>query len=154
MNNNRKRFLETVVKEIRSPSVRKMIVTELDHHIDKEKQRFITSGMSEEDAEEKAVAQMGNPVPLGKELKKLHRPRVDWWIAGLLMMALCFGFLPLLAMDENLGFVPHKIIYTIVGVVITGGLMLVDYSKIVKFRWASYLGGLFLLVFLILFPTA
>ncbi|SDL95736.1 FtsW/RodA/SpoVE family cell cycle protein [Sediminibacillus halophilus] len=154
MNNYRKRFLETVVKEIRSPSIRKMIMTELEHHIDKEKQRFITSGKSEEAAEEKAVAQMGNPVTLGKELKKLHRPKVDWWIAVLLMMALCLGFLPLLAMDENLGFVPHKIIYTIVGLVITGGLILVDYSKIVKFRWASYLGGLFLLVFLILFPTA
>ncbi|WP_153462209.1 FtsW/RodA/SpoVE family cell cycle protein [Sediminibacillus terrae] len=154
MNNSKKIFLETVGKEIKSPSVRKMIVTELEYHIDKEKQRFITSGMDEKDAEEKAVAQMGNPVPLGKELKKLHRPKVDWWIAVLFIMALCLGFLPLMAIGGNLGFVPHKIIYAIFGLVITGGLMLFNYSKIVKFRWASYLGGLFLSFLLFLFSTA
>ena len=37
--------------------------------------------MGEDEAEEMAVKEMGNPVDTGVQLDKIHRPKTDVWIA-------------------------------------------------------------------------
>ena len=53
---------------------------------------WMDKGLSEEVAEDKAVEQMGSPIKLGQELNKLHKPKVDWFLIGLLVAAMGLGF--------------------------------------------------------------
>ena len=53
---------------------------------------WVEKGLSEEVAEGKAVEQMGSPIKLGRELNKLHKPKVDWFLLILLVVAMGLGF--------------------------------------------------------------
>ena len=68
------------------------MATELDFHLKQTKDMWIGKGLSEEVAEDKAVEQMGSPIKLGQELNKLHKPKVDWFLIGLLVAAMGLGF--------------------------------------------------------------
>jgi len=89
-------FLSEVTTHIRSKEAKKFVASELEFHLNQVKKEWIGKGMSEEEAEEKAVSQMGSPAKLGYELNKLHKPRIDWWLIGLLAITMALSFLPLL----------------------------------------------------------
>ena len=74
------------------------MATELEFHLKKAKNTWIEKGLSEVDAEDKAVQQMGSPIKIGQELNKLHRPRVDWLIIILLVTVMGLGFLPIVSL--------------------------------------------------------
>lgn len=74
-----------MTNHIKSKEAKKFVATELEFHLKKVKNTWIENGLSEADAEDKAVQQMGSPIKLGQELNRLHRPRVDWLIIILLV---------------------------------------------------------------------
>jgi len=99
---------------------------------------------------------MGNPLQLGKDLNKLHRPKIDWLMMGLLLAAFGFGFLPLSVIDgeyDSYPLIVNKIIQVIFGVGITVGVMLLDYRKLEKYRMNFYKIGCVFLLFIILFSN-
>ena len=75
---NVKDFLNTVSNQIKYKPVREIITEELKEHIDEIISENTTNGLSQELAEEIAVKQMGNPVQIGKNLNKIHKPKMDW----------------------------------------------------------------------------
>ena len=58
---NAKEFLNNVSKEIKYELANKSIIDELEAHIEELKNDNLCKGLSEEQAEETAVEQMGNP---------------------------------------------------------------------------------------------
>ena len=75
---NAKEFLNNVIKEIRYKPANKYISDELESHIEELKNDNLCKGLSEEQAEETAVEQMGDAKKIGKRLNKIHRPKLDW----------------------------------------------------------------------------
>jgi len=75
---NAKEFLNNVCKEIKYKPANKPITEELEAHIEELKNDNLCKGLSDEQAEEYAVEQMGNPTKIGKRLNKIHRPKLDW----------------------------------------------------------------------------
>ena len=73
-----KGFMDTVCSQIRYKSIHKSISDELTDHICEQKSQYINQGLDEEEAVKKALQQMGDPVQVGKELDKAHRPRTEW----------------------------------------------------------------------------
>lgn len=63
---------------IKYRSVHKTIEDELLVHMEEQKNEYIKSGVNEENAEIKAIEQMGDPDIIGKQLNKAHRPRTEW----------------------------------------------------------------------------
>ena len=107
-------------------------------------------GISEDQAEAKAVTQMGNPISIGQSLNRIHRPKVDWMTLILFVAALLLGFLPLLSqgyMNDN-HFSMYKAIFVVLGGVLALGMMLIDYRKMANKGWMFYLLGTALLLFL------
>ncbi|WP_404451366.1 permease prefix domain 1-containing protein [Virgibacillus necropolis] len=92
MDQDRKSFLDEVINQIKSTEARKFISSELDHHLKNEKKIWLEKGMSDTDAEERAVKQMGSPIKLGQHFNKIHRPRIDWWLFLTLFVILFLGF--------------------------------------------------------------
>ncbi|MGE7633564.1 FtsW/RodA/SpoVE family cell cycle protein [Bacillus paramycoides] len=154
MNKKGERFLKEVTTHIKSKEAKSFVATELDFHLKQAKGMWIEKGLSEEVAEDKAVEQMGNPIKLGQELNKLHKPKVDWFLIILLVTAMGLGFLPVLAFGYTNDVIMNKLIFAILGVVTAFGMMLIDYRKLERMGWLFYTIGVLILLMLYCFPNA
>ncbi|HDR8093096.1 TPA: FtsW/RodA/SpoVE family cell cycle protein [Bacillus cereus] len=152
MNKKGDRFLKEVTNHIKSKEAKDLVVTELEFHLKQTKNMWIGKGLSEAVAEDKAVEQMGSPVKLGEELNKLYKPKVDWFLIGLLVAAMGLGFLPVITFGHADLFM-NKVIFVILGVVTAVGIMLIDYRKLERFGWLFYTIGVLILLMIKCFPT-
>ena len=74
-------YIGTVMEQVRCKAVHKALGEELEAHIDDCAEAFAAEGLSPEEAEEKAVLSMGDPVETGIQLDRVHRPKFPWAIA-------------------------------------------------------------------------
>ncbi|QDP41117.1 FtsW/RodA/SpoVE family cell cycle protein [Radiobacillus deserti] len=147
MNNQRENFIKSVAGYIKAKSARVFVEKELEHHLTEEQKRLVQDGMTEQEAEEQAVKQMGSPVQLGLQLNKVHRPKTDWVIIGLLFLTFCFSFLPILSQPFGSFYVVKQGIY--IGMLF---IMFLDYTKLAKFAPSFYILGIIYLVLLLFTP--
>ncbi|EJR02948.1 hypothetical protein II5_03971 [Bacillus cereus MSX-A1] len=152
MNKKGERFLKEVTNHIKSKEAKDLVAMELDFHLKQAKNMWMDKGLSEEVAEDKAVEQMGSPVKLGEELNKLYKPKVDWFLIGLLVAAMGLGFLPIITFGHADLFM-NKVIFVILGVVTAMGMMLLDYRRLEKLGWMFYTIGVLILLMIKCFPT-
>lgn len=86
------RYLKALTKRIESSKMRKEIMREYQDHIEDFKEALMGSGMSEEEAEEEAVRQMGDPEEAGREMNRLYREVLDLgmvlWFLGMAIVLL------------------------------------------------------------------
>lgn len=94
-------FLNSVCEQIKYKPIRNTIAEELKDHIEGKKEELIEMGQNEEEAEKNAVEQMGDAEIIGKELNKVHRPRLDWKLLIILVVLLIFGFVISYIITEN-----------------------------------------------------
>ena len=78
-------FIEAVAAEIRWKKARPVLTEEIRTHLLDQRDAYAAQGMAEDAAQAEAVRQMGDPVALGTDLDRIHRPRPQW---GLLALAL------------------------------------------------------------------
>lgn len=154
MNKKGERFLTEVMNHIKSKEAKDLVATELNFHLKQAKNMWMDKGLSEEVAEDKAVEQMGSPSKLGRELNKLHKPKVDWFLIGLLVAAMGLGFLPVLVFEYTNDVMINKVIFVILGVLTAIGMMLLDYRKLERMGWLFYVIGVVVLLILYCFPNA
>lgn len=153
MNKKGERFLSEVTNHIKSKEAKSFVATELDFHLKQAKNTWIEKGLSEEVAENKAVEQMGSPIKLGRELNKLHKPKVDWFLIILLVAAMGLGFLPIIALGHTNDLLMNKVISVILGIATAIGMMLLDYRKLERIGWLFYTIGILILLAIKCFPT-
>ncbi|WP_439875258.1 FtsW/RodA/SpoVE family cell cycle protein [Bacillus mycoides] len=153
MNKKGERFLKEVTNHIKSKEAKDLVATELDFHLKQAKNMWIEKGLSEEVAEDKAVEQMGSPIKLGQELNKLHKPKVDWFLIGLLVAAMGLGFLPVLAFGYMNDFLMNKVLSVVLGIATVVVMMLLDYRKLERLGWLFYTIGVLILLILNCFPS-
>ncbi|MED4112647.1 FtsW/RodA/SpoVE family cell cycle protein [Priestia megaterium] len=150
MSEQRNSFLEQVKAQIKSKEAKAFVSAELHHHLNDVKSYWLQKGISDDQAEEKAVNQMGNPISIGRNLNRIHRPKVDWVTLVLFAAALFLGFLPLLSQGYMSGnhFPMYKAIFVVLGGILALGMMFIDYRKMANKGWIFYLLGTVLLLFL------
>ncbi|MGH1287684.1 FtsW/RodA/SpoVE family cell cycle protein [Bacillus toyonensis] len=153
MNKKGERFVSEVTNHIKSKEAKSFVATELDFHLKQAKNMWVEKGLSEEVAEDKAVEQMGSPIKLGQELNKLHKPKVDWFLIGLLVAAMGLGFLPIIALGHTNDLLLNKVIFVILGIATAIGMMLFDYRKLERLGWLFYTIGILILLAIKCFPT-
>ena len=93
--------MEQVTNHIQSKEAKRYVATELQFHLQKSKSAWLNQGINEEEAELKAIQQMGSPIQLGLELNQLHKPKVDWLLISLLVIMMGLGFLPIVTLGNN-----------------------------------------------------
>lgn len=71
-------YLEKLLAQIRCKKARPYIAEEIRGHIESQIEDNIAGGMTEQEAEKNAVADMGNPVEAGILLDKIHKPQIAW----------------------------------------------------------------------------
>lgn len=87
-------YLAAVEEQIRWKRARPAVARELEQHLEEQRDAFAAEGNAPEEAERLAVEEMGDPVAVGVELDRVHRPKPQWGLLSLtLLLALAGGFL-------------------------------------------------------------
>lgn len=68
-------YLDAVEAQIRWKRARTVAARELETHLEDQQEEFLAEGHPPEEAERLAVEDMGDPVAVGADLDRLHRPR-------------------------------------------------------------------------------
>ncbi len=82
---DRHNYMTLLTGQIRCRRARPMIEEEITGHIDEQKMDFMSQGMTEQEAEEAAVREMGDPVEVGVELDRIHRPKLEVGLLGFII---------------------------------------------------------------------
>lgn len=72
---DKKKYIQTVTEQIRCKRALPLVTKELEGHIEDQKSDYMKAGMNAEEAEEAAVLEMGDPVEVGVEMDRIHRPK-------------------------------------------------------------------------------
>lgn len=91
--NRIKKYSQTVCEQIRWKKAHDSIIEEIENHILEQRNAYIAQGMSEDQATEEAISQMGDPVTVGAQLDCTHRPKPQWGMISLTAILLFMGFL-------------------------------------------------------------
>ena len=78
-------YLKTVQEQIRWKRARPVLALELEQHLADQTEAFQAEGQDKDTAVRLALEDMGDPVELGVELDRVHRPRPQWGLLGLTM---------------------------------------------------------------------
>ena len=89
----REEYLHTLTERIRCKMARGTIEQEINDHIEDQKEEFLSEGMSQTEAEEAAVREMGDPVEVGLEMDRIHRPTMAWGMIALIIGLSLAGYL-------------------------------------------------------------
>lgn len=135
-------FLDTACNQIRYKSIHKSIIDELTDHIEEQKIQYIKEGYSQEEATAKAIEQMGDPVLVGKELDKAHRPKTEWSILSLVAILVLIGAaVQFIIFGENPRgpeSFPQFLMYVSVGLVAFTFTYFSDYTLIARYSKLFY----------------
>ena len=90
-------WLDAAVAKIRFGPDRREVRAELSAHLEDKALDFqrIFPGLTENEARERAVSEMGDPMEIGKELAKVHRPWLGyiWRVSQVLLGMVLLSFL-------------------------------------------------------------
>lgn len=140
-----KSFLNTVCEQIKYKPVRPGISDELEQHIKDVKEEYIAKGMKSNEAEEKAVLQMGNAEDIGKKLNKIHKPRLDLKLIILVCVLIGFGIFAVIIKEKSNSIfgttanIRNAIEYIILGILLGIVIYFFDYRKLKKHSGLIYL---------------
>lgn len=84
-------YISVVTEQIRCKKAREMVGEELKGHILDQAEAFEAEGMFEDEALEKAVREMGDPVETGVSLDRVHRPQMSWSVLVLIAVISLMG---------------------------------------------------------------
>ncbi|SDE09024.1 cell division protein FtsW, lipid II flippase [Paenibacillus sp. UNCCL117] len=146
---NVRRFLDDVCAEIRSREAHLPIRQELESHLESLAEERELSGCSREEALAWAIAQMGDPRLIGKDLHRIHRPKPEWGLITIILAFAAFGLMVIYALDRskssNPGVYPDAMLFLMpklaavgLGLAIMVGLYFFSYRKLQSMNWIIY----------------
>lgn len=131
-------FIKNVTEQIRCAKVRDSIAKELSNHIEDQTAAYEEAGESHEEAVRRAVQEMGDPVEVGVELDRIHRPQIDFKMIGMVFLFSVAGFFIIYKVD-NLSQYPEYVMRQCVVLLLSFGVMAVmyflDYSFIGRYAY-------------------
>ena len=138
-------YLETAGDQIRWKRARPVLTAELRTHLLEQRDACLDQGMDQEAAEAEALRQMGDPVDVGRELDRVHRPRPQWGLLLLIgLLALTGGILrvALTAGTRDAVGLPQTVLAVALGFGCLLGGYFLDYTFLGRHPRAVYLGAL------------
>lgn len=126
-------YLIAVAGCIRWKKARGPLLRELESHITDQERDFVHLGMTEDEAREQAVGEMGDPVTVGIELDRLHRPKTSWGLI-LCVVVLLLVSISILALSSRAQLL-HQLLALGGGLVAIAVLWRWDYTIIIRHLW-------------------
>lgn len=137
---DRQRYMEILSGQIRCKRAVPLVTKELEAHIEEQKADFLAKGMSESEAEELSVREMGDPVEAGIQMDGIHRPKMNWRLIFVIGLVSAVGLMAWFGLNirvaggvnESQGGIYHLffryVIYTAAGFLAMVGICYIDYT--------------------------
>jgi len=140
-------YLKEVCNQIRWKKAHDVISEELENHIIDQRDAFIQMGMDESTATEKAIKEMGDPILVGSELDRTHRPKTEWSIIALTAFWLFLGLtIRIIVIDNSMSStLTANIVCTIIAICCMIIMFFLDFTFIVKHSKGIYIGVILLI---------
>lgn len=139
-------YLEAVQGQIRWKRARPLLVRELERHLEDQRDDFLKEGKAPDEAERLAVEDMGDPVTVGTELDRVHRPRPQWGLLGLTIALAAAGAVLRVVFRQPYvreALVVSRALSTLgLGTAVMLGMYFLDVSRLVRHARAIYVGAL------------
>ena len=71
-------FINSVCDNIKYSYIKDDLRKELYEHIIEEKNSYIEDGIESEEAEQKAIKNMGKPEDISRDFNKIYKRKIDW----------------------------------------------------------------------------
>lgn len=137
------KFLENICKQIRWKKAHAIVSEEIRNHVIDQKNAFVNEGLDEETAMEKAIKEMGDPVLIGTELDRTHRPKMEWNIFLLtgIMIILGFGIRYVASFEPGTPFMLERsLMTTLIGIACMIGAYFIDFTFIGRYPKSIFTG--------------
>ena len=133
-------YLETVSEQIRYTKIRSTVTEELKNHILDQAADYEACGAFPEEALERAVREMGDPVETGVALDRIHRPQMNWSIliaiAVLSILGVGVYYIANIQFSDTFPWL-RQAMYVLLGFFLMLIVYRVDYSILEKFKWKA-----------------
>lgn len=143
-----RQYIDTVCEQIKAKKVHSNVSKEITCHIEEQKDAYLREGIDEENAAKKAIAEMGDPVSVGNQLNKLHRPVSEKYIISLTLLLVAAGLLIQFLINDGNSSLSRLLIYTLIGIAALMATYFIDYSFIGKYP--KHIFGFFAITCIIL----
>lgn len=158
MHDNKIKFTAKVCEQIRFKTAHYAVKEELETHIDERVYDYIAEGFDKQEATVKAIQCMGDPVELGSQLNKIHKPYTEWTVICSIILLSLFGagilfFIGDLPFGNGSIFGQRQIIYTVLGWGLLVAIIFFDYTKLNAINGKIFILGLLLTFITVLFGT-
>lgn len=136
-------YLNQAGAQIRWRRARKSLLQELGHHVADQELAYRAEGAPEDEALDRAVAEMGDPVEVGRALDRLHRPQTRWELMAFTILLLALGLAAQqLLLREGLDgrlYLSRQIGGILAGAVLFVAAWLSDYTLLLRRTWSAVL---------------
>lgn len=143
-------FIKNITDQIRCVRARESVAKELTDHIQDQTAAYEESGVGHEEAVRRAVREMGDPVEIGLELDRIHRPQTDvrlivmvfLFSLGGLMIQYIAGSLQTPSVNSQAVFLSQfgrQCLILLVSFGVMAGMYFLDYSFIGRYGMAIYI---------------
>lgn len=146
-------YINDVCLQIKFREVHQEIKLELKTHLQELVDEYLLQGLSEDEAVNKAIIQMGSADIVGKQLHKIHKPKPEWSLLALSLLFVGSGLLAMFFIEKQglflSGHIPifiRSLVLTIMGAVTVVGLYLFNYRRLEPFSRHIYWGTVLFLV--------
>lgn len=144
-------YIKSVCSLVKNKEAHEEIELELENHILELSDELVSEGMSEGEAIDKAIAQMGDATIVGDQLNKAHKGNPDWTLLIITLLLSGFGLMTMFFLNISgttpAGFFWENLCYFAVGIVIVIALYYFDYRKLCKYSKYIYFATLFIILF-------
>lgn len=145
-------YIREVCSRVRFRDIHQDVKLELAAHIEELTEEHVSQGVSEEEAVDRALGQMGDADLIGKQLNKVHKPKPEWSVLLISLLFINIGLLAvyliqkqgLLAYDTPI--FERSLFYSLMSIIAIVGLYFFDYRKLEKYSKHIYLGTLLILI--------
>lgn len=138
-------YLEIVRQQIRWKRAQSFVLDEISDHITDQKNAFMDDGLNEEEATDKAILEMGDPIIVGEQLDRAHRPRPDWLLISITAAMLLFGLAVHIWIGPNhlnngAEMFQKQIIWAGIGILVMSAGYFLDFTIIGKYPKVIFFG--------------
>ncbi len=132
-------FIRQITEQIRCVRVREYVAKELRDHITDQAAAYEEKGASHDEAVRKAVQEMGDPVEVGMELDRIHRPQTDYVMVGMAFLFSLGGMFVLYltgGLSEASTEFARQCICLLLSFGVMAGIYFLDYTIIGRYPFA------------------
>lgn len=123
--------MDALTEQIRHKKAKESVRAEITGHILDQAEAYERNGMEHDEALEKAVQEMGDPVAAGVALDRVHRPQFDWKMLAMAVLFSVAGLFIMFTVGEGAyaeDDFARQCYYTLLSIGVIVAVYFVDYS--------------------------